>query len=266
VRFSRLFLGTVLILGAGGRPIAAQAPATSTSDAPNVLSVARQAVQAADFHAIGHLVRVDATGARTTYGISIKARWFPGVLRVLVETTPPASEGPKARSHILLEMRPDGRNSIQIAHPGDTTPSALPFDKWGDGPLGPGFSYEDFMEEQYFWPVQAPLEKTRFGARDCDLLKSTPGAADRTHYAGVKSWLDHSIAFPVYVEKSLKGAGTLKEFTYSGLRHDGGVWSAHQVEEKTHGTAGSELLIIDRGTAKANLALRDFSSEQLVRF
>ncbi len=266
MRLSRLFLGTLLILGIGVLAISAQAPSTSASKAPNVLSVARQAVQAADFHAVGHLVRVDAAGTRTNYGISIKAHWFPGMLRVLVETTPPASEGPKARSHILLEMRPDGHNSIQIAHPGDTAPSALPFDKWSDGPLGPGFSYEDFMEEQYFWPGQAPLEKTRFGARDCDLLTSTPGAADRTHYAGVKSWLDHSIAFPVYVEKSLKGAGNVKEFTYSGLRHDGGVWSAHQVEEKTRGTAGSELLIIDRGTTKANLALRDFSSEQLIHF
>jgi hypothetical protein len=82
----------------------------------------------------------------------------------------------------------------------------------------------------------------------------------------VKTWLDHSIAFPVYVEKSLKGTGTVKEFTYSGLRHDGGVWSAHQVEEKTHGMAGSSLLIIDRGKTKANLALRDFSPEQLIRF
>lgn len=266
MRPSRLLPGIWLILGIGGLPIAGQTRPTSTSDAPNVLSVARQAVQAADFHAIGHLIRVDATGARMSYGISIKAHWFPGVLRVLVETTPPASEGPNARSHILLEMRPDGRNSVLIAHPGDKTPSASPFDKWSDGPLGTGFSYEDFMEEQYFWPGQAPLEKTRFGARDCDLLRSTPGAADRTHYSGVKTWLDHSIAFPVYVEKSLKGTGTVKEFTYSGLRHDGGVWSAHQVEEKTHGMAGSSLLIIDRGKTKANLALRDFSPEQLIRF
>jgi hypothetical protein len=97
-------------------------------------------------------------------------------------------------------------------------------------------------------------------------LKSTPGAADRTHYAGIKTWLDHSIGFPVYVEKTLKGTGAVKEFTYFGLRHDGGVWSANQVEAKTRGQAGSTLLILDRGSAKANLGLGEFSPEQLTRF
>ena len=92
--------------------------------------------------------------------------------------------------------------------------------------LATGFSYEDFLEQQYFWPGQTAMEQTKFGARDCDVLKSTPGAADRTHYAEVKTWLDHSIGFPVYVEKTLKGTGAVKEFTYFGLRHDGGVWSA----------------------------------------
>jgi hypothetical protein len=38
------------------------------------------------------------------------------------------------------------------------------------------------------------------------------------------------------------------------------------VEEKTRGRGGSTLLIIDRGSAKANLDLRDFSPEQLTRF
>ena len=38
--------------------------------------------------------------------------------------------------------------------------------------------------------------KAKFGARDCDIVKSTPGAADRTHYAEVKTWLDPTIGFP----------------------------------------------------------------------
>jgi hypothetical protein len=68
------------------------------------------------------------------------------------------------------------------------------------------------------------------------------------------------------VEKTLKGTGAVKEFTYFGLRHDGGVWSADQVEAKTRGQAGSTLLIINRGSAKANLGLGDFSPGQLTRF
>jgi hypothetical protein len=242
----------------------------NAADAYAVLATPRQRVETADFRASGHLVRVDASGARTNYGITIKAHWFPGVLRALVEIAPPQSDrakpGSDARARILLEMRPSGQNTILIAHPGDKAPAALPFDKWSDGPLGNGFSYEDFLEQQYFWPGQALLEETKFGARDCDVLKSTPGAADRTHYAGIKTWLDHSIGFPVYVEKTLKGTGAVKEFTYFGLRHDGGVWSANQVEAKTRGQAGSTLLILDRGSAKANLGLGDFSPEQLTRF
>jgi hypothetical protein len=163
-------------------------------------------------------------------------------------------------------MRPNGQNTIQIAHPGDKAAATLPFENWSDGPAGPGVSYEDFLESQYFWPGQTVVEEMKFGARDCDVLKSTPGAADRTHYAQVKSWLDHSIGFPVYVEKTLKGTGVVKEFTYFGLRHDGGVWSAAQVESKIRGQGGSTLLIIDRGSAKANLGLGDFSPEQLTRF
>jgi hypothetical protein len=238
----------------------------SAADVHAILATARQRVEAADFRTTGHLVRVDANGARTSYGISIKAHWFPGVLRVLAEIAPPQNAGPNARAHILIEMRPNGQNSIQIAHPGDKMPAALPFDKWSDGPLGDGFSYEDFLEQQYFWPGQTVLEETKFGARDCFVLGSTPGAADRTHYAGIKTWLDHSIDFPVYVEKTLKGNGAVKEFTYLGLRHDGGVWSANQVEEKNRGQAGTTLLIIDRGSTKANLDLGDFSPEQLTRF
>jgi hypothetical protein len=210
----------------------------------------------------GHLVKVDASGARTSDGVTIEARGFPGVLRILVNITSPR----QAREKILLEMRPNGQDVIKIAHPGDKAPATIPLEKWSDGPLGPGFSYEDFLEQQYFWPGQTALGEVKYGARDCDLVKSTPGAADKTQYSQVKTWLDHTISFPVFVEKTVKGTGAVKEFTYYGLRHNEGVWSASQVEEKTRGQAGSSLLIIDRGTAKANLGLKEFSPEQLTHF
>lgn len=242
------------------------------SDAQKALAIPRQRVESADFRASGRLVRVEASGDRVSYPITIEARWFPGVLRVLVEIGTMAKNGaePLAQGqipvHILLEMRPDGENVIQIAHPGDKAAAILPFARWGDGPLGPGFSYEDFLEPQYFWPHQAMTEETKYGARDCDLIKSAPGPSDRTHYAQIKTWLDHRIGFPVYVEKTPKGTGAVKEFTYFGLRQAGGVWSASQVEEKTRGTAGETFLIVERGSAKANLALGDFSPGHLTRF
>jgi hypothetical protein len=246
-------------------------PANAT-DARDVLAVPRQRVQSTDFRATGHLLRVDANGIRISYPFTIKAHWFPGVLRVLVEIgaaskagTNPASSFVHLPAHILLEMRPNGPNVVKIAHPGDANPVILPFDKWSDGPLGAEFTYEDFLEAQYFWASQTPLEEAKYGARDCDVVKSTPGATDKTHYAQVTTWLDHGIGFPVYVEKTLKD-GTVKEFTYFGLRQNGGVWSAHQVEAKIRGQAGSTLLIIDRGSPKANLGLGDFSPGQLTRF
>jgi hypothetical protein len=231
-------------------------------DVRSVLAGPKERIESADYRISGHLVRVDASGARTSLGITINARWFEGVLRVLVEIASPADK----RAHILLEMYSNGQNAIKIAHPGDKAPATLPFERWSDGPLGSGFSYEDFFEAQYFWPSQTVTEKTRFGARDCDMLKSAPGTMDRTHYAEVRTWLDHAIGFPVYVEKTMKGTGVVKEFTYFGLRHDQGVWSASQVEVKTRGQAGSTLLIIDHGSAKANLGADDFSSSRISRF
>jgi hypothetical protein len=231
-------------------------------DPQALLAGPQQAVHQADYRASGHLVRVDAAGKRLSDDISIKARWFPGVLRILIEITNPAD----ARARYLLEMRPNGPDSVRIAHPGDTALAAIPFDKWSDGPLGPGFSYEDFLEQQYFWSGQTALESVKRGARDCDVLKSTPGSADKTRYAEVRTWLDHTIDFPVYEEKTLKADGTVKEFTSFGLRREGGIWSATQIEEKTRGQAGSTLLIINRGSAKANLTLADFSPARVTHF
>ncbi|MGD0292668.1 MAG: outer membrane lipoprotein-sorting protein [Terracidiphilus sp.] len=262
MRVALLSLAAALLV-----PLTAQA-----ADAHAPLEASRQRLQAADYRASGHLVHVQANGIRISYPITIKAHWFPDVLRVQLEigtgsksSTNPVSASLHLPAHILLEMRPGGKDTILIAHPGDKEPSSLPFDKWSDGPLGNGFSYEDFLEAQYFWAEQTVLGEKKFGARDCDVVKSIPGATDKTHYVEVKSWLDRNIGFPVYVEKTLQG-GTVKEFTYYGLRQEGGVWSAHQVEAKIRGQAGSTLLIIDHGAPRANLGLKDFNPAQMTHF
>ncbi|MGB7264539.1 MAG: outer membrane lipoprotein-sorting protein [Terracidiphilus sp.] len=232
----------------------------------DLISNARQRVESADLRATGHLVSVPENGPRVSFPITIKARWFSGELRILVDLGQPPSVRRDMREHILLEMRPNGENTIRVADPGDTAAHILPFEKWDVHPLGPGFGYEDFLEQQDFWPGQTLEGKVKFGARDCDVLKSTPGPDDKTHYAQVKTWIDPSISFPVYVEKTVKETGAVKQFTSFGIRHDEGVWSAHQIEVKTRGQSGSTLLIIDRGSPKANLTLNDFSPAQLTRF
>jgi len=238
----------------------------------DLLTSMRKRIETADFRATGHLVWVEPSGARLSYPITIRAHWFPGVLREFVEmgtaSKTPGNTPSAARlaTHALVEMRPNGQSSITIAHPGDKSPTALPVEKWSEGPLGPGFGYEDLLEQQYFWAGQTSEGHAKFGARDCVIVKSTPGASDRTHYAQVKAWLDPSIGFPVYVEKTVKESAVVKEFTYYGIRHEEGVWSAHQVEVKVRGQSGSTLLILDRGSARANLTLADFNPALLMKF
>ncbi len=231
-----------------------------------LLATARQRIETADLRATGHLVWAPESGPRVNFPITVRAHWFPGVLRVLVEVGQPSSAHRDMREHILLEMRPDGDNSIRVADPGDAAPRIVPFEKWNAHSLTPGFSYEDFLEQQYFWPGQVSEGKQMFGARECEVIKSTPGSADRTHYASVKTWLDPAISFPVYIEKTFKETGEVKQFTSYGIRHEEGVWSAHQVEVKVRGQAGSTFLIFDRGSAKARLTIDDFSPAQLTRF
>ncbi len=256
VSVSAVLIATLLL------PMAAMAADVA---ALKTLAAARARIESADYRASGHLVRIQANGARFSFPITIKAHWFPGVLRVLVTIAPPPNASPNVPAHILLEMRPGGRSTILVVHPGDKAAMVLPFEKWSEGPFGNEFSYEDFLEAQYFWANQTALGEAKFGARDCDKLKSMPGATDKSHYAEVTSWLDHAIGFPVYMEKTLKD-GTVKEFTTFGLRQESGVWSAHQIEVKQRGLAGSTLLIIDRGAPKANLSEKDFSPAQLTKF
>lgn len=244
--------------------LAQPAARVRAADAGAALAAEREQIESADYRITGHLVWVQANNARISLPVTITAHWFPGVLRVRLAVGASAPSHPAL--HALLEMHPAGASAIWVAHPGDKAPILLPFGQWSDGPLGTGFAYEDFLEQQYFWPEQTLQPPAKFGARDCNVVRSAPGAASRTHYAQVTTWLAQGIDSPVYAEKTLRGAGTVKQFTYYGLRHNGGVWSASQVEEQTRGGTEKSLLIIDHGTAKANLTLKDFSLDQLAVF
>ena len=253
--------------------------AVNPRDARTVVAGARQRVESTDARASGHLVRVDGTGKRTSNAITLKAHWFPGVLRVLLEFSPSKAPGADATSGatpasgldtrlethndarlgILLEMRPGGQSTVQVFHPHGAAPTPLPFDRWNEGVLGSDFAYEDFLQPELYWPGQTILKTARLGARTCDVLKSTPGASDRTHYAEVQTWLDQTIGYPIFAEKTLKNGAVVKDFTSFGLTQSGGGWSARQVEAKVQGRAGSTLLIFDRGSTKAHLTMRDFS-------
>lgn len=239
-------------------------------DVQAVLTPLRKQIEASDYRAVGQIVRVDASGNRVSYSINVKGLWFAGAMHMLVDIVPPKGIAAPARRsermRLLLEMRPDGRHTISIFRPHEAAPTVLPSNEWGKDLLDTAFSYEDLLEPQYFWPGQTIVRSAVFGARQCNVLKSTPGPSDHTDYSEVQTWLDRNINYPVYAEKMLKQGGIVKEFTYYGLRQSSGVWSATQVEAKIRGRAGSTFLMIQRGSAKANLSINDFRPDQVSHF
>ena len=227
-------------------------------DLETVLTGSRQRIEKLDYRVTGRLTRVEDNGKRTNYKFVAKAHWFPDGLRVVCEISGPGSE----KTSLLLHMSVSGHVTIEAVLPGEKAASVLPFERWNDPLLGTDFSYEDMVESQFFWKNQELLAPEKYGVRDCFVLKSVPGAQDRTYYDSVTSWIDRGILYPVHVVKTLRGTGQQKEFINYGLRQVGGAWSATQVEAKQQGKPGSSILAIEFGSGKANLGSKDFEIVQ----
>ena len=227
-------------------------------DLETVLTGSRQRIEKLDYRATGRLTRLEADGKRTSYKFVGKAHWFPDGLRLLCEISGPGSE----KTSLLLHMSVSGQVSIEAVLPGEKAASVLPFKRWNEPLVGTDFSYEDMVENWFFWKHQEVLVSAKYGARDCFVLKSTSGSQDQTYYDSITSWIDRSILFPVHVVKTARGTGQQKEFIYYGLRQVGGAWSATQVEAKQQGKPGSSILVIEGGSGKANLGRKDFDIGQ----
>jgi len=223
-------------------------------DQDAALAGSRQRIEKLDYRMTGRLTRVEGNGKRTNYKFVAKAHWFPDGLRLLCEISGPGSE----KTSLLLHMSVTGNVTIEAALPGEKTATTLPFERWNDRLVGTDFSYEDMVENQFFWKHQENLPPEKYGARDCLVLKSNSSSQDRTYYDSVTSWIDRGILYPVHVVKTLRGTGEQKEFIYYGLREIGGVWSATKVEAKLQGKPGSSILVIEGGSGKANLGRKDF--------
>ena len=226
-------------------------------DLETVLTGSRQRIETMDYRVTGRLIRVEGNGTRKSYKLVAKAHWFPDGLRVLCEISGPAS----AKTSLLLHMSVSGHVTIEAVLPGEKAAS-VPFEHWNDALVGTDFSYEDMVENQFFWKNQQLLPPSKYGARDCFVLKSTSGSQDRTYYDSVTSWIDSKTLFPVHVVKTLRGSGQQKEFVYYGLRQVSGLWSASQVEAKQQGKPGSSMLVIEGGSGKAKLGTKDFDISQ----
>ena len=226
----------------------------ASPDLETVLTGTRQRIEKLDYRVTGRLTRVEGNGKRTTYKFVAKAHWFPDGLRLLCEIAGPGSE----KTSLLVHMSVSGHVTIEAVHPGEKAAAVLPFERWNDPLVGTDFSYEDMVESQFFWKHQELLAPEKYGARDCFVLKSIAGSQDRTYYDSVTSWIDRGILFPVHVVKTPRGKEPPKEFIYFGLRQVDGAWSASQVEAKQQGKPGSSILVIERGSGKANLGRKDF--------
>jgi hypothetical protein len=227
-------------------------------DLDTVLTGSRQRIEKLDYRVTGRLTRVEADGKRTSYKFVAKAHWFPDGLRLLCVISGPGPD----ETRLLLHMSVSGHLTIEALHPGEKSASVLPFERWNDPLVGTDFSYEDMVESQFFWKHQELLAPEKYGARDCFVLKSIAGSQDRTYYDSVTSWIDRGILFPVHVVKTPRGKEPPKEFIYFGLRQVDGAWSASQVEAKQQGKPGSSILVIERGSGKANLGRKDFDLSQ----
>jgi hypothetical protein len=226
----------------------------ANADLETVLTASRQRIEKLDYRTTGRITRLEGNGKRTSYKFAGKARWFPDGLRLLCEISGPGSE----KTILLVHMTVSGQVTIEAELPGEKAASVVPLEHWNDPLVGTDFSFEDMVENQLFWKGQELLAPAKYGTRDCFVLKSKSDAHDRTNYDSVTSWIDHATLFPVHVVKTLRGAGQQKEFIYYGLRQEGGAWSATQVEAKVTGKPGSSILLIEGGSAKANLATKDF--------
>lgn len=227
-------------------------------DLETVLTASRQRNEKLDYRMSGRLTRIEGNGKRTNYKFVAKARWFPDGLRLLCEISGAGSE----KTSLLLHMSASGHVTIEALLPGEKAASVLPFERWNDPLVGTDFSFEDMVENQFFWKNQELLAPEKYGARDCFVLKSKSDPKDKTYYDSVTSWIDNGILFPVRVVKTLRGTGQQKEFIYYGLRQEGGAWSASQVEAKMQGKPGSSILVIEAGSGKANLGAKDFDTSQ----
>jgi hypothetical protein len=228
--------------------------AGADTEQDHVLSETRQRIETLDYRVSGKLTRIDGQGHRSTSSFNVKTHWFADGLRVMVETTDIAG----SRSQVLVHMSTNGHVTIDLLPPGSKTAAALPFERWNEGLSGSDLSYEDLLETQFFWKGQMFLPPDVFRSHKCFVVKSTADAGDRSHYSSVTSWIDSDMIYPVHVVKSLRGSGLQKELNYFGFRRSGSGWSSTHLEVMTPGGTGSSQFVIERGSDKAKLTLKDF--------
>jgi hypothetical protein len=235
--------------------IAMSMSAASKKDA--VLTATQHRIETSDFRASGRMISAHGS-ARTTYKFNVKGHWFPDGLHILYDFVEPTS----AVQRLLLHYDAHGRVTVDTMLPGEKTLTRPNAEHQAKALLGTEVLYEDLIENQFFWSNQTIDEAMTYGDRHCINLKSIPTITESSRYSSVISCVDASIGYPLHVTKTIRGSGLQKDFFYTGLRQSSGIWTATQIKVEVAGESGSTLLLIDHGSAKAKLGVKDFDMNQ----
>lgn len=196
-----------------------------------------------DFRARGRMVVSRDGRQQRVFQISVLRKRMAGGANLLWSITDP----PEARLRVLVETGSDGRTAVWM---GERT---LPSRRWSEDIPGTGLTVEDLVEGYLSWPGQTLLRRERYGARQCDVLRSQPGPGAPTAYAAITTWVDQDTLVPVRILKKPRAGGPDKEFLCRGMRQMGGRWVISQLEVRSEGRAGSTRLVFTRGSDNASI-------------
>jgi hypothetical protein len=247
------FLAGAMSATAVGWGQAAAKPAAAARDVKGIVAAARARVEQTDVRASGRLVAIAGNGTRTTSRLVLESHAFPDGLRTLVMVTLPDH----SVDRYWVTSDAAGHTTIAASKAG-AAPARLATEKWDEAVAGTLFYPEDFADGQFFWARQALMAPRKYGARECDVLRSEPGPGQPSVYRWVTTLMDEKTGAVVEVEAAGKDGEVTKQFVFYGIERIGGLWLSRQIEAKENGKPGSSLLIVDSGSPHAHLTRKDF--------
>ncbi len=151
----------------------------------DLLATQRKQIETADFRATGHLVcdRCSRRSPQLSHhdqGALVSRR----AARLGRDRAAAVSRTGICGNTFCLRCDPMARTRFVLPIPATRLRALFPLKSGTLDPLGPGFNYEDFLEQQYFWPGQTSEGQAKFGARNCDVIRSTPGRVQQNALRG----------------------------------------------------------------------------------
>jgi len=128
--------------------------------------------------------------------------------------------------------------------------------------FGSDLSYEDIVEDFFFWDQQTLKGTEAIDRINCQILESKPGKGERSTYGSVRTWVDTRRFVPLRVEKYSPSGQLIRRIdTTRVVTDDKG--RAIPANLEIHGTREGALTELDGSKIKHDVAYtdRDFSPE-----